>query len=71
VANAAGFSVASPFAYAPTMAGAATIGAGVSLASWCTGGLASLCADTAYAGLRTPFARPGVGTWDVGAYAYG
>jgi hypothetical protein len=42
----------------------------VSLASWCTGALASLCADTAYAGLRTPVGRPGVGAWDVGAYAY-
>jgi hypothetical protein len=69
-ATAAGFSAASPFAYAPADPTVATVGAGVSLASWCTGTLASLCADTAYAGLRTPIARPGVGAWDVGAYAY-
>jgi hypothetical protein len=69
-ANAAGFSAGSPFAYAPTKANAATVGAGVNLGSSCTGALVSLCADTAYAGSRTPFARSGAGAWDAGAYGY-
>jgi hypothetical protein len=43
---------------------------GEDLSSLCSGHLASLCEDTAYAAARTPNARPSAGRWDVGAYQW-
>ncbi len=60
-----------PFVWQPLKGSAHTTGAGTNLTSKCSGGLASLCSDTTYAGARTPVARPGGATaWDIGAYQW-
>ena len=57
-----------PYEYAPTGSSSPTVGQGTSLASHCSGALASLCSDTTYGSSRSTVARPGSTGWDVGAY---
>jgi hypothetical protein len=67
------------YAYSPVAASNSTVGAGNNLSSMCSGNLAALCSDTAYATydqanhtvvMRTVNARPASGAWDIGAYLF-
>lgn len=80
VATAVGYtSSQTPYVYAPTSAGSPTVGAGTNLTASCSGNLAALCSDIAYATyntidhtvvMRSVNARPGSGAWDSGAYEF-
>jgi hypothetical protein len=79
-AKSAGYSASQQYAYSPTSASSPTVGIGTNLQSTCTTSLL-FCTDTSYGATtvggaptingRSPVSRPGVGKWDVGAYAYG
>lgn len=78
-----GYTSSRAYVYSPTSSGSPTVGAGTNLTSECSGSLASLCSDTAYAVFynsiaqsvtvpaRTSNGRPSSGNWGVGAYQYG
>ena len=57
------------YAFAPTSAGGTGVGKGESLTSLCSATI-TLCADTSYAGARSPVERPNPGSWDTGAYQW-
>jgi hypothetical protein len=80
-ANGQGYTSSETYAFSPTSANDATVGAGTNLTSSCTGSVTSLCSDTTYActdgggnqpscPARTTNGRAPTGAWDSGAYLF-